>query len=104
MAKVIYSGQVLADLERISDHVAEHSGVQAALDVLDLIDEALGILARHPRIGRQAEADMRELVISQGKTGYIALYSHEREHDAVLVLAVRHQREAGFDSADLDDE
>jgi hypothetical protein len=34
---------------------------------LDLIDEAITILARHPFIGRQAEHDMRELVISQGK-------------------------------------
>jgi plasmid stabilization system protein ParE len=39
---------------------------------------------------------MRELLISQGKTGYVALYAYEAPHDAILVLAVRHQREAGF--------
>jgi len=69
----------------------------AVVDVLDLIDEAIGILSRHPLIGRRAEADLRELVISQGHTGYLALYSHEPEYDAVLVLAIRHQREAGFE-------
>lgn len=29
-------------------------------------------------------------------SGYLALYSYEVEQDIVLVLAVRHQREAGF--------
>lgn len=94
MAGISYSNQALADLERISDFLSE-SGLDA-LETLDLIDEAVTILGRHPLIGRQAESGMRELVISQGKTGYVALYSHEAEHDAILVLAIRHQREAGF--------
>jgi plasmid stabilization system protein ParE len=47
-------------------------------------------------MGRPAEADLRELVISRGKSGYIALYRYDGERDRVLVLAVRHQREAGY--------
>lgn len=93
MAQISYAGQALADLERISDYLAEGKD---ALAVLDLIDEAVAILARHPFIGRQVEDGLRELVISQGRTGYVALYSFEAEHDAILVLAVRHQREAGW--------
>ncbi|HSS05719.1 MAG TPA: type II toxin-antitoxin system RelE/ParE family toxin, partial [Rhodanobacteraceae bacterium] len=38
----------------------------------------------------------RELVISRGHSGYIALYSYEQLEDTVLVLAIRHQREAGY--------
>jgi addiction module RelE/StbE family toxin len=95
MAKISYSGQALADLERISDFLAEN-GHGAQLEALDLIDEAISILVRHPLVGRQAEAGLRELVISQGKTGYVALYSYEADRDAILILAVRHQREAGF--------
>ena len=94
MAKVSYSGQALADLERISDLLSE-SGLNA-LETLDLIDEAVTILARHPLVGRQADSGLRELVISQGRTGYVALYTYEAEQDAILVLAIRHQREAGF--------
>ena len=93
MAQISYAGQALADLERISDYLAEDKD---ALAVLDLIDEAVAILARHPFIGRQVEDGLRELVISQGRTGYVALYSVEMEYDAILVLAVRHQREAGW--------
>lgn len=94
MARISYAGQALADLERISDFLIDHG--QDALEVLDLIDEAVAILPRHPFIGRLAENGLRELVISQGKTGYVALYSFEAEYDAILVLAVRHQHEAGW--------
>ena len=53
---------------------------------------------RHPLIGRLLESDLRELLISRGKTGYVALYSFEETHDAVFILAIRHQREAGFET------
>jgi plasmid stabilization system protein ParE len=39
---------------------------------------------------------LRELVISRGRTGYVALYSLEEGQDAVLILTIRHQREAGY--------
>ncbi|MDR3479759.1 MAG: type II toxin-antitoxin system RelE/ParE family toxin [Burkholderiaceae bacterium] len=39
--------------------------------------------------------NLRELVISRGKTGYVALYSFEADQGAVLILAIRHRREAG---------
>lgn len=94
MARISYSSQALADLEPISDFLSE-SGLNE-LETLDLIDEAVTILARHPLIGRQVESGLRELVISQGRTGYVALYTYEAEHDAILMLAIRHQREAGF--------
>jgi hypothetical protein len=35
-------------------------------------------------------------VISRGRTGYLALYSFEATHDVALILALRHQREAGY--------
>ncbi|WP_273028316.1 type II toxin-antitoxin system RelE/ParE family toxin [Massilia timonae] len=95
MARISYSRRTLADLERISDFLAPE-GAGAQLEALDLIDEAVAVLVRHPLIGRLAEHDLRELIISQAKTGYIALYSYEAEQDAILILAIRHQREVGF--------
>ena len=100
MARLIYARQALEDLERLTDFLLE-TDPAAALDTFMLIEEAVGILKRHPLVGRPAEAGMRELVISRGKTGYVALYSHEPLEDAVLILAVRHQREAGY-PADAD--
>jgi plasmid stabilization system protein ParE len=50
----------------------------------------------HPLLGRPTEHGLRELLISRGRTGYVALYQYDAAADKVLVLAVRHQREAGF--------
>lgn len=95
MAQISYSSQALTDLERIVDFLAG-DGEPAQAEVLGLIEEAINLLARHPLIGRPAESALRELIISQGRTGYVALYSYEAAHDAILVLGIRHQREAGF--------
>lgn len=95
MAQVTYSETALSNLERIVEFTATESEEPAAT-ALDLIVDAIGMLARHPLVGRPAEMHLRELVISQGRTGFVALYSYEPMQDVVLVLAVRHQREAGF--------
>ncbi len=51
-----------------------------------------------PEMGRpfDMEPALRELTISFGDSGYVALYRHEPAEDAVYVLAFRHQREAGY--------
>lgn len=68
----------------------------AALETVELIVEALQILENHPLIGRPVEHGLRELVVSRGRSGHLALYDYEQERDVVLVLAVRHQRETGY--------
>lgn len=95
MATLIYSRRALSDLERIADFLLE-TDPAAALETIDLVSEAVLILENHPLIGRMVEHGLHELVISRGKSGYLALYSHEPEPDVVLVLAIRHQREAGY--------
>jgi len=95
VARLIYARQALEDLERLTHFLLE-SDPKAASDTFSLIEEAIDVLQRHPLIGRPAEAGLRELVISRGQTGYVALYSYELDEDAVLVLAIRHQREAGY--------
>lgn len=55
------------------------------------------MLERHPLIGRPAEAGMHELVISNGRTGYVALYDWLEVIDTAVILALRHQREAGYE-------
>lgn len=101
MAKLIYSGRALADLERLTDFLIE-TDPSAAEETVGLIAEAVELLVRHPLIGRPVEHEMRELVISRGRTGYVALYCFEEERNAVLILAVRHQREAGYWGHDED--
>lgn len=95
MAKLIYSARALADLDRLADFLLD-SDPKAAAATVGLIAEAVALLRRHPLIGRPVEHGLRELVISRGRTGYVALYSFEEDQEAVLILALRHQREAGY--------
>ena len=65
--------------------------------VSDTIEDGIKILNRHPKIGRLVlNTNHRELVISYGKSGYIALYRYDELRNIVTVLAVRHQRELEF--------
>jgi plasmid stabilization system protein ParE len=100
LARLIYSSQALRDLERLSNFLLD-SDPRAAGATLDLIEEAVLVLGRHPLIGRPVESGLHELVISRGRSGYVALYSFEQAHDAVLILAIRHQREAGYPATEL---
>ena len=95
MAVIRYAPRALLDLERLSDFLAQ-SDSGAAGRTVELIVTAVGILGQHPLIGRAAEAGLRELVISRGKSGYLALYRYAEERNRVLVLSIRHQREAGY--------
>ena len=95
MARLIYSRTALADVERLTDFLLE-SDPTAATDTVRLIEEAVQVLGNHPLIGRQAEAGLRELVVSRGRSGYVVLYRFEAAQDLELLLAVRHQREAGY--------
>lgn len=95
MARLSYSEQALADIEALTAFLAE-SDALAAIETFDLIDEAISLLSRHPFIGRPVEHALRELVISRGTTGYLALYSFEEAQDTILILRIRHQREAGY--------
>jgi plasmid stabilization system protein ParE len=101
LAKLIYSDRALEDLDRVVRFLLD-TDLGIALDTFTLIEEAIVVLMRHPLIGRPIEAGMRELLISRGRSGYVALYSFEQLYDAVLVLAIRHQREIGYpDEADI---
>lgn len=95
MARLEFAARAEADLDRIFQFVAAEDP-SAAGPVTALIIEALQILERHPLIGRPTAHDLRELVISRGKSGYMALYQYFEKEDVVMVLALRHQREAGY--------
>jgi plasmid stabilization system protein ParE len=63
-----------------------------------VIERQFALLERHPEIGRPYKelAEFRELVISFGDSGYLALYRYDPDADAVFIIAFRHQKEAGY--------
>lgn len=95
MVKIVYAQQAVDDLLRLTDFLIE-SNPTAALATIDLIEEVIMLLERHPLIGRLIDNALRELIISTGKSGYVALYSYEQHKNTILILTIRHQREIGM--------
>ena len=95
MATVVYYARALSHLERAFEFLACENP-RASIAAASAIRSAVENLAAHPLIGRRVHGDIRELVISFGQTGYIALYRFVVPQDEVRVLAIRHQREIGF--------
>ena len=94
MASVSYSPRPASDLLRLVDFLVSEDP-PAAAETADLIASAVDALEQHPLLGRPVESGYRELVISRGRSGYLALYRYDEARDRILVLAIRHQREAG---------
>lgn len=94
MTRLVLSPAAFQDLDRLTDFLLE-SDPAAATDTAPLLISGLRVLRQHPLIGRPVERGYRELVISRGDTGYVALYKFDIEDDLVIVLTIRHQREAG---------
>jgi plasmid stabilization system protein ParE len=95
VARLVIAASADGDLDRLFAFLADQH-LRAALSAGDVIFDGLELLKRHPLIGRPVEDGMRELLISRGKTGYVALYQYVAKDDVVMAVALRHQREAGF--------
>ena len=95
MAFIVVTPRALSDLERLRGFLID-TDPAAADQTIELILAGISIVADHPLIGRPVESGFRELVISRGRSGYVALYRYHEVRDRILVLAIRHQREAGY--------
>lgn len=97
MPRLIWSPRALLDVQRLHRFLAERN-TDAARRAVAAIRREVKVLAQHPGIGRPVvdlpEA-FREWLIDFGDSGYVARY--RLGDDEVLILAVRHQREAGLD-------
>ena len=97
--EVRYSDSARDDLLRLFDFVLERARTAEDLDAaqaaIDAIQDAVERnLSRSPFVYRKAADSpfLRELTISFGGTGYVALYEIE-DASHVTILAVRHQLE-----------
>nr|WP_087002096.1 type II toxin-antitoxin system RelE/ParE family toxin [Rhizobium sullae] len=96
MPQIIFSRAAIRDLERLREFLRSKnpSAARRAGETILKIVQALGA---HPYAGRLVEDlpdQYREWLIDFGDSGYIARY--RIDDDILTVLAVRHQKEAGF--------
>ena len=94
MARVVYSSNALAHFERVLDSFTDSPA--SALRAVTAIHSAVAMLEHHPLIGRIVSDEVRELVVSFGRSGYLVLYEHISALDQVWTYAVRHQRELDY--------
>ena len=101
--QVIFSREAAEDLERLFDHLLDRE-LRSATGDLDIparairaIEPACQFLTHSPFSCRKAgsSALVRELVITFGKSGYVALFEI-REGQQVVMGAVRHQVESDY--------
>ena len=95
MARVELLPGVFDDFDRILDHLARHEVEAASRRVAEIV-ASFDVLVTNPQIGRPVRGGKRELVIGRGTRGYLALYRYVAELDAVIVLAVRSQKEGRY--------
>lgn len=95
MATVEITRRALADIERLFEFIGAENPQRAREQIVS-VRKAFELLADHPLLGRGAEQGRRELILSRGRYGYIAKYRWLPTENIVLILAVRHQLDAGY--------
>lgn len=94
--RLIWTPNALADVGRLHGWLKDKDA-EAASRAVAAIRAGVRILGQSPHVGRPAEdmdPEYREKLIDFGNSGYVALY--RLDGDTAAILAVRHQKEAGF--------
>ena len=96
MARVELALELQDDFDRIFNHLLDYAVDDVPGRIREII-QAIDVLQYNPLIGRAVSTDTRELVIGRSARGYVALYRYIEPADTVFVLAIRGQREAGYE-------
>ena len=95
MPPLIWSPHALRDVQRLHRLLAENNP-DAARRAAQAIRDGAKVIAKQAGMGRpiaDMDPEYREWLIDFGDTGYVAMYRFNGR--LAVVLAVRHQREAG---------
>jgi plasmid stabilization system protein ParE len=92
--KIPVSQAAADDLARLHDFLADKNAVAAGRAIAALIS-AVQSLETFPERGRPSGTpNVRELIVPFGRSGYVLRYAYRRQTDEVIVLRLRHAREA----------
>lgn len=97
MPQLIITEGALRGIERCRQFLKEKDPY-AAQRAAQTISDRLLLLEASPEAGRPLNdtPELRELIIDFGDSGYVGLYRDQPETDEVVLLAFRHQKEAGY--------
>jgi plasmid stabilization system protein ParE len=87
----------MRDVARLHDFLAAKS-TDASRRAVKAIRQGVKLLVKFPETGRPVDelpTEFREWVIEFGSGAYVAMYHYDGKE--VVILAVRHGREAGYE-------
>ncbi len=87
----------LRDLERMVEFADENEDGAGRRRLMGIL-RSVEVLLTSPYIGRPSGRSSRELIIGRGAHGFGVRYRLDEKAERVLILGVRGQREAGYDS------
>lgn len=96
MPRLKWTSGALGDIARLHAFLVGKNP-DAARRAIRLIREGVGVLTQHPEAGRpmhEMAPEFREWLVEFAAGGYVVLYRYDGRE--VVVLAVRHVREAGY--------
>lgn len=96
MSQVKFAPAAIRDLQRLQNFLRPKSP-DAARRASNAIRQGINVLFAHPHLGRIVDdlpEEFREWLIEFGGSGYVARY--RIDEDGIVVLAIRHFREVGF--------
>lgn len=95
--RVTYTPGAIRDLQRLRDFLLTKNPA-AANRAADAILQSVKLLGHQPHMGRPVDSmsdEYHDWVIDFGGSGYVVRYRYDSSK-LVSVLAIRHQKEAGF--------
>ena len=96
MAQIELLAEVHDDFGRFLDHMQQFGIADAPARIGEII-QAIKLLTHSPLVGRPVGDGKRELIIGRDSRGFVALYRYAPAIDTIFVLAIRSQRESGYE-------
>jgi addiction module RelE/StbE family toxin len=96
MTELVWSPRALADVQRVYRFILGKNP-DAARRAAAAIRSAAQTIKEHPKAGRPVDTlphEFREWIIPFATSGYVMIYHFDGQ--TVVILAVRHQKEAGY--------
>ena len=94
MPQIIYTDEFVEDVERLYMFLVEKSQ-QVAQKFAILLEQKIILLATIPN-AFEFFGEFRLYFLEFGSGGYAILYDYQEDDDALLLLRIKHQKEAGF--------
>lgn len=94
MPQIVYTEEFISDFERLYAFLNEKN-CSAAQKLAKLLGEKLELLATIPKAFAYF-GDFRLYLLEFGSSGYVILYDFDEDADLLILLRIKHQKEAGF--------